>query len=121
MEEFTIINQINHLGIPFRVRDGYSFLYRTKAQKHEPELSIEVCGDTGPINSCDARPWPKIKAFSRHKGRPMADCLLPEVHRARLQVALQKLERRVFSEYSHARLVSRSAYLKAQIFAPAPS
>lgn len=48
-EAFAIINQINHLGIPFRVRDGYSFLYTTKVQKHEPELSIEVCGDTGPI------------------------------------------------------------------------
>ena len=48
-EAFAVINQINHLGIPFRVQDGYSFLYTTKVQKHEPELSIEVCGDSGPI------------------------------------------------------------------------
>ena len=48
-EAYAVINQINHLGIPFRVRDGYSFLYTAKAQKHEPELSIEVCGDSGPI------------------------------------------------------------------------
>jgi hypothetical protein len=48
-EAFAVINQINHLGIPFRVRDGYSFLYRTKVEKHKPELSMEVCGDTGPI------------------------------------------------------------------------
>jgi len=48
-EAFAIINQINRLGIPFRVRDGYSFLYTTKMQKYEPELSIEVCGDSGPI------------------------------------------------------------------------
>ena len=49
-EAFAVINQINPLGIPFRVRDGYySFLYTTKVQKHEPELSIEVCGDSGPI------------------------------------------------------------------------
>jgi hypothetical protein len=48
-EAWAVINQINRLGIPFRVRDGYSFLYTTKVQKHEPELSIEVCGDSGPI------------------------------------------------------------------------
>ena len=48
-EAFAVINQINHLGIPFRVRDGYTFLYRTKVKKHEPELSMEVCGDSGPI------------------------------------------------------------------------
>jgi hypothetical protein len=48
-EAFAVINQINRLGIPYRVRDGYSFLYTTRVQKHDPELSIEVCGDSGPI------------------------------------------------------------------------
>jgi hypothetical protein len=47
-EAFAIINQINRLGIPYRVQDGYSFLYTTKVRKHEPEFSIEVCGDSGP-------------------------------------------------------------------------
>ena len=48
-EAFAVINQINRLGIPYRVQDGYSFLYTTKVEKHDPELSIEVCGDSGPI------------------------------------------------------------------------
>lgn len=48
-EAFAVINQINRLGIPYRVQDGYSFLYTTDVRKHEPELSIEVCGDSGPI------------------------------------------------------------------------
>jgi hypothetical protein len=48
-QAFAVINQINRLSIPYRVQDGYSFLYTTKVQKHEPELSIEVCGDSGPI------------------------------------------------------------------------
>jgi hypothetical protein len=48
-EAFAVINQINRLGIPYRVQDGYSFLYTTKVRKHEPELSIEVCGDSGPV------------------------------------------------------------------------
>jgi hypothetical protein len=48
-EAFAVVNQIDRLGIPYRVPDGYSFLYTAKVQKHEPELSIEVCGDRGPI------------------------------------------------------------------------
>jgi hypothetical protein len=48
-EALAVINQINRLGIPYRVQDGYSFLYTTRVRKHEPELSIEVCGDSGPI------------------------------------------------------------------------
>jgi hypothetical protein len=48
-EAFAVINQINRLGISYRVRDGYSFLDTRRVQKHESELFIEVCGDSGPI------------------------------------------------------------------------
>jgi hypothetical protein len=48
-EAFAVINQINRLGILYRVPDGYSFLYTTKVQRHDPDLRIEVCGDRGPI------------------------------------------------------------------------